>query len=200
MQSAQKIVPDVVSVSDKLSHAIVADCKSGNSIKVDQDERYRLLTPNDLLRHVAFHDKGGLRHAVCYVDTADNHDRLREHTAFPFITFGRDCELHGSFELDDLDKALGRISLAGMKEPTYLYPFSHEDKDYVVIPHVLRGLLGCIFRPPIKDFDISNPDTHMAVLKAIHRYADLISAKHQHDLAEKIRGILKYVMRENREL
>ena len=65
---------------------------------------------------------------------------------------------------------------------------------------MLRGLLGCIFRPPIKDFDISNPDTHMAVLKAIHRYADLISAKHQHDLAEKIRGIPKYVMRENREL
>ena len=37
LQSAQKAVPDAVSASDRMSHAVVADCKSGDQ-----------LTPKDL--------------------------------------------------------------------------------------------------------------------------------------------------------
>lgn len=201
LQSAKKAVPDVVSVSNKTVHAIVAECKGGNSIDPEQDDRYRQLTPGDLLHHVTVHDRNRFEHTVCYVDKSDNHDSLKRGTAFPFITFGRDCiTVDGSLGRDDLDGRLDRIPLKGTREPTYLYPFSHDDKDYVVIPYVLRGLIAHVFRSPEEPFKIDDPDTLEEILKITHKHADRISAKHRRELAKRVDKILKFLLHQNPDL
>ena len=42
LRSTRKVAPDVVAVSNKTVHAIVAECKFGE-IKADQDQRYQQL-------------------------------------------------------------------------------------------------------------------------------------------------------------
>ena len=201
LQSAKKAVPDVVSVSNKTVHAIVAECKGGNSIDPKQDGRYRQLTSGDLLRHVAVHDRNRFGHTVCYVDTSNNHDSLKRGASFPFITFGRDSiTVDGSLGRDDLDGGLDRIPLKGTREPTYLYPFSHEDKDYVVIPYVLRGLITHVFHSPEEQFKIDDPATLEKILKITHKHADRISSKHRKELAKRVGEILKSLLQQNPDL
>lgn len=201
LQSAQKAVPDVVSVSNKRVHAIVAECKGGNSIDAEQDDRYRQLTPDDLLRHLTVHDRNRFGHTVCYVDKSDNHDSLKRGTSFPFITFGRDCiTVDGSLGSDDLDGSLDKIPLKGTREPTFLYPFAPDDEAYVVIPYVLRGLITHICRSPDKQFKIDDPDTFEKILKITHKHADRISSKHRKELAKRIYKILKLLLRQNPDL
>lgn len=201
MQSAEKVVPDVVSVSNKRVHAIVAECKGGNSIDPKQDGRYRQLTPGDLLHHVTVHDRNRFGHTVCYVDTSNNHDSLKRDTKFPFITFSRDCiTVDRSLGRDDLGGGLDRIPLKGAREPTYLYPFSQQDKDYVVIPYVLRGLITHVFRSPEEQFKIDDPATLEEILKITHKHADRISAKHRKELATRVGKILKLLLQQNPDL
>lgn len=201
LQSAQKAVPDVVSVSNRTVHAIVAECKGGNSIDPKQDGRYRQLTPEDLLHHVTVHDRNRFEHTVCYVDKSENHESLKRGTAFPFITFGRDCiTVDRSLGRDELDGGLDKIPLEGTREPTYLYPFSHEDKDYVVIPYVLRGLITHVFSSPDRQFRIDDPYTLEEILKITHKHADRISSKHRRELATRVAKILKRLLLQNPDL
>ena len=90
LKSAEKIVPDVVAVSERLSHAIVADCKSGNNIDAKQDCRYLQLTPGDLT-YVTVHDTNQLTHIVCYVDNDSNHTALETTHNLAFYYVWTEC-------------------------------------------------------------------------------------------------------------
>ena len=197
LQSTRKVTPDVVAVSNKTVRAIVAECEFG-AINADQDRRYQQLTPENLLNHVTVHDRNRMSHTVCYVDMCDDHDRREPHTRFPFITFGKDSIAgSGDFGHKDLRKCFaGPISLAGTKEPGFLYPFSHDDEDYVVIPHVLRGLIACAWKPPSKQFKIGDPGTPEAILEIVHRHVTLIYAKHKSQLTGRIKSVVEKLLTE----
>ena len=143
-KSSQKITPDVVAVSNKLLHAIVIDCKGGTNIDLDQDRRYESLESRDLTYHVTVHDPNQLTHVACYADEVANHKSLEPHTRLPFITFGPE-EVGGKRDFGRTevnDKLRKGVSLKDMLEPTGYYPFSPDDEDSSVIPHVLTGLLA----------------------------------------------------------
>lgn len=201
LQSAKKVVPDVVAVSDKTVHAIVAECKFGE-IKADQDQRYQQLASEDLISHIAIHDRNRLSHTVCYVDMPDNHDRREPNTGFPFITFGRDyITVSGDLGHKELRKCFAKpIPLKGYEEPGYLYPFSHDDEDYVVIPHVLHGLIACAWKPPSKRLKIDDPGTPAAILAIVHRHVELISAKHKNQLKSRIKNVINELLKERSDL
>lgn len=201
LQSAKKIIPDVVAVSNKTVHAIVAECKFGE-IKADQDQRYQQLASEDLLNHISIHDRNRLSHTVCYVDMLDDHDRRETHTRFPFITFGRDY-ITASRDLGNKElckRFVKQIPLKGYKEPGCLYPFSHDDEDYVVIPHVLHGLIACAWQPPSKRFKIDDPGTPAAILAIVHRHVELISAKHKNQLQSRIKNVIDKLLKERSDL
>ena len=163
LQSAQKATPDMIAVSNKLGHVIVAECKGGNNIDKDQDEIYKQLTLEDLRPHIKIHGNAGMRHTVCYVDMADNHASLEPHTEFPFTTFGRSrVELHGSLGHDAVDGGFEDASRDGAREPTFLYPFSPDDPDYVVVPLILQELIGFVGKQDGVRAD--DPGIHEAIL------------------------------------
>ncbi len=197
LKSAQKVSPDVVAVSGRLLHAIVADCKSGDNIDNGQDARYQELESDDLRHWVTVHDTNQLKHVVCYVDNDTNHAGLEPHTGFPFITFGQDeIRGQGDFGIRQLNEKLCEpVSLEGMREPTGYYPFSPDDEDYVIAPHILRGLMSYLTRrghktrPKIKD-----PATPTEILKLMHPH-DLISSRHSGSLTKKIEVMINIFMR-----
>lgn len=195
--SAQKIIPDIIAVSDKLLHAIVADCKSGNSVNREQDDRYKELALGDLKRVVTVHDPNRLRHAACYVDNHANHDKLKPHTTLPFITFGDDsirgCGDFGNKQLNE--KLCSSISLKGMGEPTSYYPFSPEDDDYVIAPHVLRGMISYFMQ---KGRKVPPTASASEILKLIHPYNSL-SSRHRNHLTKKIQNMIAIFIKGNAE-
>lgn len=189
-ESSQKITPDVVAVSNRLVHAMVIDCKGGANIDPDQDGRYESLESRDLTYHVTVHDPNRLTHIACYADGVVNHESLEPHTRLPFITFGPDAvsgkrDFGNSQVNDSLCKP---ISLKGMLEPTGYYPFSPEDKDSAIIPHVLAGLLSYLVqRGRETPSAVTDAAVAEAVLRIIHPFHEQISSRHRQSLTQKIK-------------
>ena len=199
LKSGLKTTPDLIAVSNRLAHAIVADCKGGSSIDEDQDRRCLELAPEDLLPHVRIYDQSRLKHAVCYVDTSDNHGSLAPHTAFPFIAFGRDrVTVHGSFGRGDIDSSFAHVALDRTREPTLFYPFSPDDPDHVVVPLVLQELIAVAWKRD--EFDVHDPGTREAILAKIHKHADLISDRHWNELVKKIDRTIDRLLDESSDL
>ena len=201
LESAAKIVPDVIAVSRGLSHAIVADCKSGNNIKTDQDRRYMQLTSNILAYYVTVNDSHLLSHIVCYVDNESNHVSLEPHTTLPFITFGQDTvRTKGNFGNQKInEKMQNPIPLVGMKEPTVYYPFSPNDENHFVMPHVLAGLVSYLTRRRKPSVAVQDPSTAKEILESIYPHHKEISKKHKNDLVKKIRKIIQVSLASNKK-
>lgn len=193
-ESSQKITPDVVAVSNRLVHAMVIDCKSGTNIDVDQDSRYESLEPRDLAYHVTVHDPNRLTHVACYADGAANHQSIKQHTRLPFITFGPE-EMIGNRDFGKKDvnsKLCNGVSLKGMREPTGYYPFSPDDEDSAIIPHVLPGLLSYLVRRG-REAPSTVVDAAMAeaILKNIHPFHEQISSRHRQRLTQRIKRMIE---------
>jgi len=201
LKTAEKINPDVVAVSQKHLHAIVADCKSGNNIDKDQDARYSKLESDDLKYYVTVYDEKKLKHSSCYVDNHQNHNNLKPFTKLSFVTFHDDKVLgEGDFGYRDLnDKLQNPTSLNGMLEPTGYYPFSPDDEPSVIAPHVLRGLISYLTQKGQKTRpQIKSPTTALEILKIIHPY-DLISSKHKDRLIKTIEETIALFMNSNKD-
>ena len=201
-ESAQKIAPDVVAVSNKLVHAIVVDCKGGANIEPDQDRRYESLKSRDLTYHITVHDPKRLTHVTCYADDADVHKLLEPHTELPFITFGRDM-MSGKRDFGKKqvnDKLCKPVSLEGMLEPTGHYPFSPDDEKAAIIPHVLPGLLShLIKRGRSKTPTVADSTTAESILKIIHPFHEQIDSRHKKRLAESIKIVIDMCKDSNSE-
>ena len=201
LKNAAKVHPDIVAFSQKHLHAIVADCKSGKNIDTDQDSRYTKLESDDLKYFITTYDPKRLKHVVCYVDTDHNHDSLKSFTKLSFVTFGDEVvQGERDFGYDELNKSLCRpISLNKMLEPTSYYPFSPDDDQSVIAPHILRGLISYLthkgqkIRPQIK-----SPTTAVEILKIIHPY-DIMSSKHKDQLIKTIEDVLQIFLNSNKE-
>lgn len=201
LRSSERINPDVVAVSNRLSHVIITECKGGSSIDADQDDRYRRLAAEDLRPHVEVRGSGRPRHTVCYTDSRRNHGRLKRHTSFPFITFGdRSMSISGSFGDARLDKALcGETSLHGMGPPAAYYPFSPNDDDRFVARHVLRGIHSHVVITRGKTHIGEVRETAKSIFELVHR-RELISSRHRNRLVSKIEKILAMLLDREAEL
>lgn len=201
LKSAQKINPDVVAVSNKHLHALVTDCKSGNNIDTEQDSRYSELSSDDLKYYVTIHDPKQLTYTMTYVDNNSNHSNLQSHTKHSFITFTDENIMGtGEFGYKELNEKLQTpTSLLDMREPTGYYPFSPNDEDYVIAPHVLRGLISYLVMKGKKTHpQINDPSTPLEILKLIHPY-DLVSTRHKEQLLKKIESMIGIFMKSSVE-
>ncbi len=201
--TAQKVNPDVVAASETHSHAIVAECKSGKNIDARQDKKYLELDPKHLAHHVKVRLGDKLRHACCYVDTADNHGRLAPHTSLPFITFGRQSvQGRGSFGLAQLDEKLSAATtLQDALEPSGLYPFAPDEDDYKAAPHVLAGLVTYLANGIGETgFRITDREVHKEILELAHPYHTLMHSRHRTRLVGKIGAVIGMLLDGDEEL
>ena len=87
-----------------------------------------------------------------------------------------------------------------MKEPTIYYPFSPNDEDHLIMPHVLTGLVSYLTRRrhelPAKVTDLSTAEE---ILKIIHPY-NLISIEHRKRLTVKINKMIGLALNNDRRL
>lgn len=201
-KSAEKIVPDVVAVSNKLVHVMVIDCKSGTNIDQDQDYRYDSLESHDLAYHITVHDSNQLTHIACYADGSDNHPSLKPHTTLPFLTFGPDVmEGQRNFGKKEVNEKLCKsIDLKEMLEPTGYYPFSPDDEESSILPHVLAGLLSYLIQrgretPPMYADSIVAEN----IFKIIHPFHEQISSQHRKNLTQKIKVMIDACKNSNSE-
>ena len=200
-ESAQKIAPDVVAVSNRLTHAMAFDCKSGKNISSDQDCRYEALESRDLAYHITIHDPNQLTHVVCYADEDANHESLEPHTRLPFVTFGSEMRGIRDFGKKEVNDALCKpTSLDGMLEPTGHYPFAPDDNDSAIIPHVLPGLIAYLFQkgrgaPAI----VVGPEMAESILKNIHPFHEQMSPIHRQNLTQKIENMIRTLRNSNSE-
>ena len=142
---AGSIMPDVVSVSGSLLHALIVDCSSGKSINLSQDARYAVTRRVDLANSAAVKE-----------ETADSRRLLRgkrrepwqaaRHTKSPFMVFVAEfVKGVGSFEQPRLDKALRKgASLRGLREPLYLHPFSLDYPSSAAPRFIISGIVSCV--------------------------------------------------------
>ena len=201
--TAQKVNPDVVVASEIHSHAIVAECKSGKNIDVRQDKKYLELDPKHLANHVTVRHLDKLRHACCYVDTADNHGRLARHTSLPFITFERhSVRGHGSFGRAQLDEKLSAATtLQNSLEPSGLYPFAPDDDDDKAAPYVLAGLVTCLTNGRGKAGSrITDREMHKEILELAHPYHTVMHSRHRARLVGKTGAVIGMLLDSDEEL
>ena len=191
-----EVTPDVVAVSRNHNHALVTDCKSGKNIDPNQEERYSSMTDKPLKHFVDVDDESRIKHQFCYVDLEEHHAKLKEHTQFPFITFGRN-QLQGDGDFGDrrLNQALCRVvSLDGMREPVSYYPFSYCDEDDAIVPHVARGIVAYLSKRENTKRSINDENIATELLGIIHKFHKFISTKHKNQLITKIRNIVSVLM------
>lgn len=202
MDSTEKVVPDIVAVSNRYHHAIVADCKGGYSFNDgDQDFRYHKITPSDLYHAgVDVKERRRLTHVACYADDESNHESLAPHTDLPFITFGHDAvRATGDFKNDKTNRKLQeQIPLENTSEPTIFYSFAPDDDDKFVVQHVLNGLFDYISSAkPGQYASIQTDDAAKEILKLTHPYHKVISPRHKRVLAKRIKDVIKHLVRTN---
>ena len=182
LHSGNDITPDVIAASNRHSHMLVVDCKSGGNINPDQESRYTMLTLDVLLLFVSVPEESKATYKPCYVDQGKHHARLKEHSQLPFITFGDDAMYgDGDFGNEHLNHALcQRILLGETREPTGYYPFSYSDPDQAIAPYVLRGLVTYANTARrMGGRDAKSAPNGKNLVESIHKYHRLLSTKHK---------------------
>ena len=202
INSTKKIAPDVIAVSKKQSHAIVADCKSGGfDDKNDQDYRYHQITPNDLFHAgIEVHDRKQLTHVACYVDSGDNHASLEPYTDLPFITFEQKIiRASGDFKDDKTTKKLrDPIPLENMLEPVTFYSFAHDDDDEFIMQPILTCLLDYVTSTKPRQYaDIQTDEAMEKIYERTHPYYGVISAKHKRKIIQRIKKVIDHLVKNN---
>lgn len=75
--SGQVVKPDVITVSNRLLHSLVFECKGGRIFDVNQLERYSSLAVENLLRWITVFDRSNLQFDICITDLEANHGFIK---------------------------------------------------------------------------------------------------------------------------
>jgi len=196
------VKPDVVATSNRCLNALVFDCKGGKNVEQDQADRYRRLTQQDILRWIEIWRPERLTHDVCLFSLEGNHlDRTDKFSDFPqLILSDESLRKVGSFSNKDVDREFATtISIPkGSVAPTLYYPFSARDDPAVILPFVLRAIIAFLLDKnrggnlQISEAMLDNTE----LLRRVHPLWDLISVDHQRAIREKVRDIIKMILRD----
>lgn len=186
-RDGEKAKPDVVIVSNRNKHVILAECKSGSEISPRQDRKYDGLETRSIvddIRAGRFID----RHVVVYAISGASLRRIGGQTRRPLVVFspsriwGR-----GDFGVRQLSEKLRKgVPLGGMSAPTRYYPFGLDDSDLVVIFHIMRGVVKLAIKKKVV-IDLKDRDSPDLLFDAIYELQDILPSRHVKELKNRIR-------------
>lgn len=192
--SGWTVVPDVIAASNKTLHAILFECKGGNSVRADQVTRYKDVSNRNFSNWLDVYDRDHLTFDICFADTDDNHAAIESMIdSFPSLTFGQSIVKHGDFKIKALNKAMENpIPIDGCRPPLSYYPFSENDDRCEIIPHVLRTLVSIAIEKGKEELDVMSDMLleDEEVLKRIHKMWYALSSQHKEILKKKVSEIL----------
>lgn len=198
--SGQSVKPDIITVSNRLLHSIVFECKGGRLIDLNQLKRYSTLTTENLLRWITVFDRSNLQFDVCISDFEDNHTFIKSiNQIYPMLTFGsEDLFKTRKFKKVKLNDVFTEpISLKGKIPPFSYYPFCEEDKDSYIAYHVIRTLLSIAMKnikggPDVFEKSIISCDEIIA--HRFNRVWKALSQGHKKRLKDKIREVIRRIL------
>lgn len=200
---SQLVKPDVIKISKKRNHAIIIDCKSGG-LEEEQLRRYESLTKDDVLRWVDVPSKEQFTFDVCIADFDTNHDKIKNNTVLPVITFNKESITKtNTFSESDLDRAFENpINIAGMMPTLDYYPFSELDADPVIIPRLLRMMIVLTMKRSRGGHDLFNQEIFSTdeILEKIHPLWQALSQEHKETLRKRIRDLIGHLLHSYKEL
>lgn len=190
---AKSTRPDVVAASNKLNHAMVAECKSGKNIDPEQDGKYRTLKSSDIHKCVKTHDAGRLTHTVCYVVPETYHGRLADHTTLPFIVFSA-SSMYGSGDFGHQilnEQLLKHTSIKKSQAPRNYYSFSPRDDKPILLKKICAGIISyAMQKGNMSRLPLNSKNVEECILETTHSYAKKIDTSHRNLLTSKIREII----------
>lgn len=185
---SRTVVPDIMLLNETAGHILVIDCKGGSNIKPDQEGRYAQMRLPDILETTGSGHKANA-HTFAYAIDEKHAERMRAHTGFALIVFGRHAvRAIGDLGYCPLTRELqAGVSLGREPMPQFFYPFSindsHDDIDAQVTPILLT-------RPPARP----NRAAAAEVLRAVHPFHDRYAPAHVAELVEVTRLSMKRVL------
>lgn len=191
------VTPDIVVMSNRLSHSLVVDCKSGSNIDHGQDDRYKGIKPAHLFTWIDVRERPRFKFSTCYAVNDTNYGKLSTHTNFPFVVFGSEfVEGEGDFGHDDLNLRLcKRTSLLNKQEPRLFYPFSVSDDDHLVLQYTMTGILAWIGKKRLESFsELARDETLSNILMIIHPQHKYMGERHRNDLRNRMKKALETVL------
>jgi hypothetical protein len=199
------IKPDVVVTSNRHLHALLFDCKGGRNVDEKQADRYRKVTPEDILRWIAIWRPERLAHDVCFLSLESNRvDRTDKFKDFPLLVLSeQSLRKIGSFSNSHVEKKFQQpISIEKeMKQPMSYYPFSDQDDQAVILPFVLRAIVAHLMdkrrggNVEVNEAMLDNEE----MMRKLHPMWQLISLEQQRVIRTKVRDILRTILRHHQD-
>jgi len=192
------IRPDLFLSSNKLTHSLIVECKSGKTLdnhSKKQLRKYSMVEPKDVLQWAKIYDPKKLTVEVCF---AINHSNkilvkaINDKHSFPILVFS-DKKIHkeNDFSNIPLNKAFSsEIHLADYP-PISFYPFSDDREDSLISLYVFRELVGLALKQNYQEeIEIKIDD----LLNSIHPCWDSIHDKKKTEIAKRVKEVLKEYM------
>jgi len=202
-KDGKKVNPDLILTSNRLTHALVVECKGGYEIDKyrkkesdDQARRYSKISNNLLAHRVSIYDPRRLTHDVTYVTNDEIAEFIKEY-GYPILVFERD-KLYkiNSFNKEVLNsKFSSEISIKG-PPPTHFFPFNDNDDPSLIALYVFQKLVK--FALKTRD-DSLEFDENMILKSIFGAYWKNIHETKKKKLRKKVRGILNEYSK-NKEL
>lgn len=200
MGGKERAKPDIIAVSNRVKHILIIECKSGESISVEQDRKYGRLTTKLIAAEIGagkFID----RHTVAYAISHTGLPKIGGQTSRPLIVFAPSyVQGRGKFGVGELDEKICRkVSLENMRVPTKYYPFGPDDDTPAVLTHIMQ----CIVKFARENRAIGNlgdEDSVRAMFDEIFEFQKMLPKPHVKELKKKIRRIIEEDLVPNKDL
>ncbi len=202
-ENRRKINPDLILTSNRLTHALVVECKGGYEINEhrkneidDQAERYSKISDNLLAQKVSIYDPRRLTHDITYV-TNDKIAEFIKDYGYPVLIFEK-AKLYkmNNFKKKELNSKFSSKIPLNSHPPTHFFPFNDDDSSSLIALYVFQKLV----KFALKARDESIEFDEETILKSIFGpYWENIGATKKKALRKKVRNIL-YEYSKNKEL
>ena len=202
-EDGRKVNPDLILTSNKLTHALVVECKGGYEINEhrkneidDQAERYSKVSNNLLAYKIKIHDYRRLTHDMTYVTNDKIAEFIKEY-GYPILVFERD-KLYkiNSFSKETLNsKFSSEISIKN-PPPTHFFPFNDNDNLSLIALYVFQKLVKFALKAREDSLEF---DEDMILKSIFGAYWKNIHETKKTRLRKKVRDILNEYSK-NKEL
>ena len=201
--SGISVTPDVIATSQQLIHSVVVECKGGKSVDEKQIANYKRLRPSDLHnKWINIHDQNQHTLDVCLLIYKTHEEAWTSKVDLPVMSLSDQVlTLHNKFSKKKLNqKFIKPINTVGFRCPVSYYPFSHDDDRKVIVPHALRVIRLSIGNG--SQTDATDPESYIGdnTMKQVHKVWDILSRKHQEQLKNKVKEIIKELIKSHPKL
>ncbi|MCG2717568.1 MAG: hypothetical protein L6408_01880 [Nanoarchaeota archaeon] len=193
--------PDILYTSNRLLHALIAECKSGNTLNEHgekQLKKYTKTSPESIMRKVSVHDPARLRLDICYSVGHENKGIIKEINEikpFPVLIFSEsNITKENHFSNTQLENAFSASINIDSKPPTNFYPFSDQDDQSIIALSIFQELMSRTLKNKYRgELEVEIDE----LLKVIHPLWGIIGREEKTKIKNKANRIISHYKRRN---